>query len=361
MRKHSVHLYFLAVSIFLLFQIGCQKHISVVSAAEPMVGTAEAESTAQPTEPGPRIEFEALVHDFGQIGPNTKHSYKFKFTNTGSSLLKIGKVQTTCGCTIAKLRKKEYAPGESGELGVTYSAESQARSTSKHLYVPSNDKTNPKIELTIKAQVVLQVVHEPQRLNLILKKENAGCPAITLRSLDNKEFAITSFRSKPPCIKADFDTALTATEFVLQPTVDIEQLQKYLAGSISIGLTHPECKMVSIHFNAQPEFKTTPAMITAFNAEPEKAIRRELWLLNSYGDGFEIESVSSRNGIIKLLSQKSVADKDGVNNRYKLEVEIVPPVVEAKNFSDVLTVNIKGGGQVNVNCRGFYARKKTSF
>jgi hypothetical protein len=277
-------------------------------------------------------------------------------------LLKIGKVQTTCGCTVAKLKKKEYTPGESGELGVTYSAESQAGSKTRRLYVPSNDKTNPKTELTIKAQVVLQVVHEPQRLNLILKEENAGCPAITLRSLDNKEFAISSFRSRPPCIKAEYDHKLKATEFVLQPTVDIEQLQKYLAGTISIGLTHPECKVISINFNAQPEFKTTPAMITAFNAEPEKAIRRQLWLLNSYGDGFEIESVSSRNGIIKLLSHESVADKDGVNNRYKLEVEIVPPAVEARNFSDVLTVNIKGGSQVNVNCRGFYTRKKkTSF
>src|SRR6476620_9827676 len=41
---------------------------------------------------------------------------KFRFTNVGTTPLKITDLQTSCGCTTAYLEKREYAPGESGEI-----------------------------------------------------------------------------------------------------------------------------------------------------------------------------------------------------------------------------------------------------
>jgi hypothetical protein len=41
---------------------------------------------------------------------------KFRFTNVGTTSLKITDLQPSCGCTTAFLEKKEYAPGESGEI-----------------------------------------------------------------------------------------------------------------------------------------------------------------------------------------------------------------------------------------------------
>jgi hypothetical protein len=43
-------------------------------------------------------------------------STKFRFTNVGTSPVKITDLQPSCGCTTASLQKKEYAPGESGEI-----------------------------------------------------------------------------------------------------------------------------------------------------------------------------------------------------------------------------------------------------
>jgi hypothetical protein len=37
-------------------------------------------------------------------------------------MLKITDVKATCGCTVVQLEKREYAPGESGVIKVTYTA-----------------------------------------------------------------------------------------------------------------------------------------------------------------------------------------------------------------------------------------------
>jgi len=187
----------------------------------------------------------------------------------------------------------------------------------------------------------------------LLKDENAGCPKINLTGLDGKPFSIKGFTSTGNCITADYDPSVEVTKFVLQPTVDMERLQRNLNGLIKISLTHPECSSITIQFSALPKFKITPPQIIAFNAEPGKPITRKIWVFNNYGGDFEIESASSQNGIIKVQSC------DKIHNGYQFLLEIVPPAAEGKtSFTDVFNVNIKGGEKRAITCRGFYLRRK---
>ena len=41
---------------------------------------------------------------------------KFRFTNVGTTPVKITDLQPSCGCTTAFLEKRQYGPGESGEI-----------------------------------------------------------------------------------------------------------------------------------------------------------------------------------------------------------------------------------------------------
>lgn len=40
----------------------------------------------------------------------------FRFENTGEEAVEIGKIRSSCGCTVPVLEKRVYAPGESGEI-----------------------------------------------------------------------------------------------------------------------------------------------------------------------------------------------------------------------------------------------------
>jgi len=299
----------------------------------------------------PRITFEKVIHDFGEIGPETNSLCEFKFTNTGDGILKITEVEKTCGCTPFTLAKKEYAPGESGTLQVRYYADKQSGEATKQLFVYSNDEARPKVALTIKASIAAKVDYGPKKLELSFREKNAGCPKITLVSLDNQPFSIRHFKSTADCITADFNPSMKATRFVLQPKVDVEKLKKVSRGRIEIGITHPQCNTVTTLFNMRPRFKINPRSITVREAKPGAPIVRKVQILNNYEENFEIASVSSKKGAVRVLSQERLY------NGYELELNITPPAAEATTrvFSDVFFVNIKGAERLEIPCSGFYS------
>ncbi len=333
--KHSLLLGCMVATV-LLFQSGCQRP------------AAEGPAVTDSNRPGPKITFEKIVHDWGEVGQRTKKTCEFRFTNTGNGLLKIPKVEGCCGMT-AESDKQEYRPGESGVVKVVYQVGSQPGPVTARLYVYTNDWARQTVALTVTAKVVQMIELEPNKLGLSLNKENAGCPAIKLRSRDGRPFALTGFKSTGDCITAELDPSAQATEFVLQPVVDVERAQKNLNGSIDISVTHPECGGVTIPFEVLPRFTVNPSMIFVFKAKQREPVTRSLLVLNNYGEEFEVESTSSKNGFVKVLAQKQV------RNGYEFELEITPPDAKDKsNFADELVVSIKGRDPLLIACRGFY-------
>jgi len=320
--------------------------------ASPKVTRVE---DTQANKPGPEITFEKVVHDFGEVGPGTKKIGEFRFTNTGDGLLKITRIDRCCGF-VARLTKKEYAPGESGTLTAEYNAGSRPGIMKRQLVVHSNDKERPEVALTVQAKIVERLSYEPKRLSLLLGDKNAGCPKITLTSLDGKRFSIRKFKSTANSITAEYNSSVESAQFVLQPKVNLEKLQRGMNGLVEISLTHPECEKIAIPFNVLGRFSIRPTQIVVLDAEPQKAVVRKVWVRNNYGEDFEVESASSKNESVKVLSQQKT--REG----YQFELEITPPARESKRkvFTDVFSVNIKGGGKLTALCRGFYS-EKTAF
>lgn len=72
-------------------------------------------------EGGAEITFDEVSHDFGTFSeksPKVKHT--FTYTNTGDAPLVVNQCVASCGCTVAEYTKKPIAPGEKGEISVTY-------------------------------------------------------------------------------------------------------------------------------------------------------------------------------------------------------------------------------------------------
>jgi hypothetical protein len=343
-RNYPVILF---VGCLLAVQFGCQEQQVQVRKLPAEPQEAPAQTTSE--QAAPIIEFDKTVADFGQVGvTSSKKVAEFKFTNTGDGLLKIKEVEKCCG-VVTKLDKEEIAPGESGVVKAEFYVTQKPGLYMKNIYVNSNDKTKPRVPLTIKAQVVSKVGYEPKRVRLFLEEENAGCPKIVLKSLDEQPFSIKQFSSTGETITAEIDSSVEATKFVLSPKVDMEKLNDNPKGRINIGLTHPEENSAEIPFDMLPKYSTSPPLLIAFNAVPEKPIVRKVSVLNNYGGPFEIESVSSPKNTI------TVKEQNKISSGYQLLVEITPPAAEGKTFfTDELIVKIKGGDELKVVCRGFY-------
>jgi len=303
----------------------------------------------------PEIKFEKLDYDFGEVGPSTKQTGEFKFTNVGEGLLEISKVGRCCG-VVTRLDKMKYRPGESGVLKVEWNSGPRESTMTRKLVIYSNDPNAPTTNLTVKAKVVLQIDWQPKRLKLFLDEENAGSQNITISSVDNRPFSITGFKSTADCITADYNPKVEATKYVLEPKVDMEKLQKSLKGRINISLNHPRGNTAIVLYSVLPKYTVNPPLLIIFNAEPKKPLVRKISVLNNYKKDFEIESLSSKNGIvaIKILEQKKIS------NGYQLDVEITPPADEGKTrFSDEFSLNIKGSESLSIKCNGYYSKRKT--
>jgi uncharacterized protein YaiE (UPF0345 family) len=299
-----------------------------------------------------QITFEKDVCDLGEIGVGTKLTGQFKFTNTGSAPLKITLVQGCCGVTTKGVEAgQEYAPGQSGSLEFDYQALTIPNpAVTRVLYLQTNDPEHKITTLTIKAAIVRRVDYKPEVLKLVLRRPNGGCPDITLTSLDHRPFSITDFQTTGGSITAEFDPAVKATEFVLKPKADMAKLEQNMRGRVSIDLTHPECRNVELMYDVLPEFTISPPSMMMFGLKAGQGVVRDIWILSNYEADFEIESVSSPKGIIKLV------EKTKVNNRYQLRVEVMPPPRDkgATITSDTLEIKIKDGKTLTIPLRGFY-------
>jgi hypothetical protein len=324
-------------------------------AVEPVSTVPQTVVTTTEQKSGPVITFEKEEHDFGDIGADTYNKCVFKFENTGDSLLAIKDIHAPCGCTVPRISKNDYAPGETGQIEVTYHASGGAGAVLKTADVPSNDPKRPTVRLTLKAKIVTAVRYEPLNIDLQFKGSNANCPKITLTSGDGQPFAIKDFSATSGAITAAFDPSVEKTQFVIDPNVDLAKLEKVSFGSISIKLSHPKCPTISIPVRVIPRYRLQPPSLLIRNAEPNQpTIRDDVWIINNYSEDFEIESAVSEAGYVKLLS------KEKIDQRYKLKVQITPPAGEDKRFfSDNLVIKLTDGTTLTLGCRGFYASPQT--
>ena len=344
MKRKSVVLGLLVAGCLLLLQPGCGERGKITTGSEAQ-------------GPSPKIAFEKVAYDFGEVGINTERTDEIPFTNTGETLLKITKVEGCCGVDV-KLDKTEIAPGETGVLKMKWTAKPQPSTMAWGLVVHSNDRAKPEVILTMEATLVQRIAWEPKRFKLFLNEENAGCPKLTIRSLDHRPFSINGFKSTAGCMTAEFDSSMEATEFVLEPKVDIEKLQQNLQGLISLDLSHPEGREVTILFDVRPKYTINPKMLIVFGAEPGKPMVKKIKVLSNYGKIPEVESVSSKGGAItvKMLGKKEIL------NGYELEMEITPvaPAVEGKTiYTDTFSLNMKGGEELSITCNAYYATGRT--
>ena len=345
------------VSAFLILAVLYQ---SQSQAAKPKgdSGSFKKSAPAKNAEPnkaeavpsGAVVKFEKLSHDFGNVSPDSSNDCNFGFTNVGTGTLEITGTKGTCKCTVPDLQKKSYAPGESGQLNVKFHAPKFQGATSQHVFVFSNDPNNAKAELEIKAFVQSQVQVEPEKMNLSLVDANGGAKEITLKSVDNEAYAITKITSQGDVFAFDFDPNNVSQTHTLKPRVNVENLKRYLSGSVLIELNHPACKTVKVDYACMREFEASPSALIIRDAVEGEVQKRTVYLTSNYNEKITIDSVNSDKGLLKVVSRKET------ENRFEFEVSITPPVREGKLrvFADTLHIKIKDKEQIDIPCRGFY-------
>lgn len=81
----------------------------------------------------------------------------YVFTNAGSKTVTITGVATSCDCTTSALKKKSFAPGESGELPVVFAFDDREGPQRKLITVQTDEPTEYRLSLEVDIPVLAAV------------------------------------------------------------------------------------------------------------------------------------------------------------------------------------------------------------
>ncbi len=130
-----------------------------------------AMSAAQDAEPAPLLKVEQSHVDLGIVREGGVYEFRYLLKNEGTAPLIIERVQSTCGCTVAKVDDRNIAPGASVTLHASFDSKRRVGKISKYITVKTNDPQTPITQLSFQAVVeALYQVKPPSGISIVNKR-----------------------------------------------------------------------------------------------------------------------------------------------------------------------------------------------
>jgi hypothetical protein len=152
----------------------------------------------------PRLVFDETQHNFGEVYRGEKVSHKFILKNEGEGTLEVQGVRPSCGCTAAAPSKNNLAPGEQGDIEVTFQSDVFVGKVTKTIVVDTNDPETPHYTLTIEADVKEEVTANPRRLFLEQVRQGQSLKTeIEIKAVTDLDLEVTKINSSSPVLELE--------------------------------------------------------------------------------------------------------------------------------------------------------------
>jgi len=129
--------------------------------------------------------------DFGEIYQGSKAEHIFELKNVGNDTLRIGRVETSCGCTAAMMSTENIPPGGSGKLSVAFNSAGYTGSVTKSVFVATNDTSQPMLTLHIALKIIVEIEVQPSYL--IFQEVKVGqttTGTVVLKNVSSKDIKL---------------------------------------------------------------------------------------------------------------------------------------------------------------------------
>ncbi|NMC73106.1 MAG: DUF1573 domain-containing protein [Geobacteraceae bacterium] len=137
-----------------------------------------------PALAAPQLAFDKPVHNFKDTTQGTTIVHSFTFRNTGTEPATIEKVTSSCGCTVADISERVVRPGKRGEIKASFDTSDFSGPVSKQIYVFLSGSKAPAYTLSLKGNIIEELVVTPPQVNLGELK--AGVRKVATVKLENK-------------------------------------------------------------------------------------------------------------------------------------------------------------------------------
>ena len=190
------------------------------------LASAQAQLTWEKTE----IELHPKAGDAEAVA-------QFKYENKTAKPINIKNVRSSCGCTVASLKKNDVAPGEKGEVTATFKIGGRTGVQQKTVTVETDDATQPVTNLLLKAVIPESVLIQPT----FVFWENGEAPKpkkITVTAGNEVKMTKLDAISSSPDFTTKVDPGSKPGEFVI--TVTPLDTKKVVSATVTIKPDMPQ-------------------------------------------------------------------------------------------------------------------------
>lgn len=211
---------------------------------------------------GPRVAVKAPVFDFGTILQGDKVEHRFEVENQGDAPLKIHKVKTTCGCTVAQDYPRELAPGKSGELLVSFDSNHKRGPQEKGITLFTNSEPSAQYVLQLKGVVRELIAVDPVVCNFgVVPQGKVVTREMTLANHSDQPVHLQVVEPADAHFKVSVAAATVPAGGETKVSVEFSSTtdRPVFANLAEIRTDHPRVPVVTIRIRARVEVPKEPA------------------------------------------------------------------------------------------------------
>jgi hypothetical protein len=302
----------------------------------------------------PDIQFETQTADFGRLLEGEKTEIHYRFRNAGGDTLIIENVRTSCGCTAALVSEKRIAPGEKGDIRVTFNSSGFQGKPHKTVTVWSNDPDTPKTTLSFSGIVWSEVTVTPRRIAFgQIDKAALDDPSpdgkkkeavrlwreVRVKFPTNPNLAVTKAMVSSPALKVEVmsRTKEDAGEDVVRIALTQEARIGSLVEQVTISTTSKIKPTVTVGVRAdvRGDLVAAPRSLPIRVSRKDTSYVRQVFVWKKGEKNLRIEAVEDRTG---TFSAEVVELKPG--EKYRIDLRLKP---------DAKTGSVKGKVIVRTN------------
>jgi len=310
--------------------------------ATPAAGAPATPATpAAPAAPAIPVKKPALVvaqpvHEAGKIHRGDPIEAVFTLENHGDGDLLIKSVDPSCGCTVASFDRK-IAPGATGTVRAHVDTDGFAGAISKGVTVLSNDPTNPRVVLTIHADVQADVLLAPTYARILqVQTLDAAKTKVRLWCEDGTALEIRGVHPPKPWIQAsahraeaaELDADKPGPQWIVEVALTGDAPLGPLGESIALDTNHPRQPVVELPLSGfvRPLLAAVPEVADYGTLGPGANKSRFVLKLFNFGKGDV--TVTSATSDLKFLSV-SVSPEDR-GRRFRIQLDLAADAPKGK-------------------------------
>jgi len=210
----------------------------------------------------PRIEVPELKYDFGTIEPNQEVEHTFPIKNTGTGLLKIEGLRTSCGCVTLEAPALEITSQTAGTLIAKLNPQHYGGpSPDISAYIYTNDPNTNVTELKVMAKITPEFVLEPEMVDFgPVEKGKGSSQTLRVRQTWREPVKITSIDTSSNAIAAFYSETRAPQESGSGSGKSSYEIEVRLKPDAPGGDVRAQ---VMVHTNI-PRMATVPIPVRAF-------------------------------------------------------------------------------------------------